>query len=82
MLRIMARVWIVLAGLVLVVGAVHTAYVYGLMIGTEEYNSAPSSVAFVYLIPYLLVGVILLVVALLAARRSRGVTERGNQPPS
>lgn len=71
MLRIVARVWVVLAGVVFVVGAVHTAFEYGLMVGTEEYNSAPSSVAFVYLIPYGLVSLILLVVGLLAARRTR-----------
>lgn len=69
MISFVARSRFVLAALVLVVGTVHTAFEYGLMVGTEEYNSAPSSVALVVITPYALVSAVLLVVGLLVVRR-------------
>lgn len=65
----MTRLWVTLAGLVFVVGAVHTAYNYGLMVGSAEHNSAPSEVAFFYIVPYAFVSVLLLVPVLVSRHR-------------
>lgn len=65
----MTRVWVTLAGIVFVVGMVRTAYAYGQMVANEEYNSAPSGVAFVYLVPYAFVSVLLLIPVLVSRHR-------------
>lgn len=80
----MTRVWVALAGIVLFVGAVHTAFEYGRMVATAEYNSAPSEVAFIYLVPYGFVSVLLLIPALVARYRRLnppGSTESGLGTP-
>ncbi|HOC14338.1 MAG TPA: hypothetical protein PKJ61_10740 [Propionicimonas sp.] len=53
------------------VGAVHTAFEYGRMVATAEYNSAPSSVALFFMVPHLAVSMLLLVAAVFTPRRKR-----------
>lgn len=74
----MTRVWFTLAGLVMVAGIAHTAYSWGRMDARAEYNSAPSSVSMVYLIPYAFVSVLLLIPPLVA--RYRRLNSKQPQP--
>ena len=72
MLQSMARIWILLAaGVVLFAGAIHTASEYALMVRTAEYNSAPSGIALLFMIPYGVVAAVLVAIWGVSAHRAR-----------
>lgn len=74
----MTRLWFTLAGLVLFVGSLHVAYEWGWMDAHAEFNSAPSSVVMVYLLPYMFVSVLLLIPPLVSRHRKLNPRRRAD----